>query len=102
MTSISEKQRTELEALCSHNGVRRLELFGSTVLGKDRPGENHLGFLVEFEPQPSGSHADAFFSLRDALETLFGRPIDLVLSSAIRDPGIQRSIEPTRTLLYAA
>ena len=38
----------------------------------------------------------------ESLEKLFGRPADLVVPSAVRNPYFLRSIESTRTLLYAA
>lgn len=97
-----EQHRAELEALCRRYGVRRLELFGSAATGQDRPGESDLDFLVEFEPLPPGGYADAYFGLLESLEELFGRPADLVVPSAIRNPYFLQAIEGTRTLLYAA
>jgi hypothetical protein len=54
--------------------------------------------LANFE----GHHADAYFGLRESLEALFGRSVDLVMTRAIRHPYFLEAIEPTRTLLYAA
>lgn len=95
-------RRAELETLCRRFRVRRLELFGSAAAGEDRPGESDLDFLVEFEPLPSGAYADTYFGLLEALERLFGRPVDLVAASAIRNPYFRASVERTKTLLYAA
>jgi hypothetical protein len=100
-TIISER-RTEIEGLCRRYGVSRLELFGSAAAGQDRPDESDLDFLVEFGPFPPGGYADAYFGLRESLEELFGRPADLVVASAIRNPYFQESVERTKTLLYAA
>jgi len=36
------------------------------------------------------------------LMRLFGRPVDLVMIRAIRNPYFLQEIEPTRVLLYAA
>lgn len=91
-----------LEQLCRRYRVCRLELFGSAATGRDRPGESDLDFLVEFEPLPTGVYADTYFGLREALEQLFGRPVDLVVASAIRNPFFRQSVEQTKTLLYAA
>ena len=97
-----EQRRAELETVCRRYGVRRLELFGSAATGQDRPGESDLDFLVEFGPFPSGGYADAYFGLLESLEELFGRTVDLVVPSAIRNPYFLKAIEETRTLLYAA
>ena len=97
-----EQRRVELEAVCRRYGVHRLELFGSAATGRDRPGESDLDFLVEFGPLPPGGYADAYFGLLESLEELFGRTVDLVVPSAIRNPYFLKAIEGTRTLLYAA
>ena len=97
-----EQRRVELETVCRRYGVRRLELFGSAATGQDRPGESDLDFLVEFGPLPPGGYADAYFGLLESLEELFGRTVDLVVPSAIRNPYFLKAIEETRTLLYAA
>ena len=97
-----EQRRAELETVCRRYGVRRLELFGSAATGQDRSGESDLDFLVEFGPFPSGGYADAYFGLLESLEELFGRTVDLVVPSAIRNPYFLKAIEETRTLLYAA
>jgi uncharacterized protein len=91
-----------LEELCSRYKVRRLELFGSAAVGRDRPGESDLDFLVEFDPLPSGRYADTYFGLLENLQQLFGRPVDLVVASAIRNPYFRDSVERTKTLVYGS
>ena len=91
-----------LEALCRRFSVRRLELFGSAATDRFRQADSDLDFLVEFEPLPSGTHADTYFDLLDALEQLFGRQVDLVVDSAITNPYFRQSVEQTKILLYAA
>ena len=102
MTTLVAQHRVELEALCHRFRVRRLELFGSAAAGQDRPGESDLDFLVEFEPLPTGGYADTYFGLLEALESLFGRAVDLVIPSTIKNPYFRQSVERTKTLLYAA
>ena len=91
-----------LEELCSRYKVRRLELFGSAAVGRDRPGKSDLDFLVEFDPLPSGRYADTYFGLLENLQQLFGRPVDLVVASAIRNPYFRDSVERTKTLVYGS
>jgi hypothetical protein len=71
-------------------------------LGVELAEESDLDFLVEFASPPSGGYADAYFGLVQSLEELFGKPVDLVVSSTIRNPFFLQSLERTRTLLYAA
>ncbi len=102
MNSLLTQNRVQLEGLCRRYGVRRLELFGSAVTGQDQPGQSDFDFLVEFESFPDGAYADAYFGFLEALEALFGRGVDLVVASAIRNPYFRQSVERTKTLLYAA
>lgn len=96
------RHMAELEDLCRRFDVRRLELFGSAAVGKYRPGESDLDFLVEFEELSPGTYADTYFGLLEAIEALFGAPVDLVVASAIKNPYFRQSVDGTKALLYAA
>lgn len=60
-------------------GVRSLGLFGSAVRG-DTTASSDLDFLVEFE-HPT---FDAYMGLLELLESLFARPVDLVLATTLK------------------
>ena len=77
-------------------------MFGSAVDDRFDGAESDLDFLVEFLPLQPGEHADAYFGLLEDLERLFERPIDLVMSRAIRNRYFKESIERSRVPLYAA
>ena len=92
----------EIETLCRRHGVARLELFGSATDGSFDPISSDVDFLVEFGALATGECANAYFGLLEDLEALFGRHVDLVMTRAIRNQYFLESIEPTRTVLYAA
>jgi len=96
------ENRAALEELCRRHNVLRLSLFGSAARSDFDPERSDLDFLVEFEPQPPGGYADSFFGLLESLESLFGRPVDLIVASAIRNPYFRQSVDQTSSLLYAA
>ena len=100
--SLIADYRSPLAHLCRDYRVQRLELFGSAVHGAFDPQHSDLDFLVEFEPMPAGDYATLFFGFKEALETLFGLPVDLVVPSAIHNPYFRQSIERSKALLYAA
>jgi predicted nucleotidyltransferase len=102
MVAIVAQCRTQLTDLCRRFRVQRLELFGSAAGNQFDPTHSDLDFLVEFEPLAEGEHADAYFGLREGLEALFARPIDLVMTRAIRNPYFLEAIARSRTLMYAA
>lgn len=96
------KRKAELQQLCHRYHVRQLDLFGSAAAGRDRPGDSDLDFLVDFGPTPVGGYADNYFGLLESLEQLFGRRVDLVVFSAIKNPYFRQAVENTKALLYAA
>lgn len=102
MSPFIDDHRAALEELCRSYHVRRLFLFGSAARDDFDPERSDVDLLVEFEPMPAGGYADAYFGLREALEALFGRGVDLVALSAVRNPYMKADIERTRMLLYAA
>jgi predicted nucleotidyltransferase len=60
-------------------GVQRLGLFGSFARGEEREASD-LDFVVELETRTF----DAYMGLKEFLEGLFGRRVDLVLAGAIK------------------
>lgn len=102
MSPFMDDHRAALEDLCRRYRVHSLFVFGSAAREDFDPERSDVDLLVEFEAPPQGGYADAYFGLREALENLLGRPVDLVASSAVRNPYIKAEIERTRTLLYAA
>ena len=81
--------------------MRTLYIFGSAVRDALKE-ESDLDFLVEFDHPVVPGYLDRFFGLAEGLEELFGRPVDLVIESAIRNPYFKESVEESRVLLYAA
>ena len=97
-----EQRRADLEVLCRRFGVRRLEVFGSAATGAFQDTASDLDFLVEFENPGGPGIADRFFGLQESLQALFGRPVDLVVEPAIKNPYFRESVDKTKALLYAA
>ena len=102
MIPIVAEQSGEVERLCRRYRVQRLDLFGSASVRGHLPDGSDLDFVVEFQPDALGAYVDAYFGLLEALEQLFGRPVDLVVDSAIENPYFRQAVEETRTLVYAA
>jgi predicted nucleotidyltransferase len=102
MDQFLTQHRPQIADLCRRFRVHRLELFGSAATDCFDAERSDVDFLVDFEPLAEGEHADAYFGLLAELESLLSRPIDLVMTRAIRNRYFLEAIEPTRTLLYAA
>ncbi len=94
-------KREAIAALCKRYGVARLDLFGSATTESFKPQHSDLDFLVEFDSD-SKHLFDRYFSAKEALESLFGRKVDLVSSGALKNPHFISAVEQARQTLYAA
>lgn len=102
MIALIEQHRGDLDDLCRKYHVKTLELFGSAADGTWDPALSDLDFLVEFQPLGPGQLFDFFFDLKNDLETLFGRKVDLVAPRAIRNAYFLKAVNESRQVLYAA
>jgi uncharacterized protein len=102
VSALLEARREDIAALCRRHGVRRLDVFGSATTPAFDPERSDIDLLVEFEPSASGRTLDAYFDLKESLEALLGRPVDLVMPGAVRNPYVRADIERSQRPLYAA
>jgi len=100
MASILAPHLDEIPDLCRRYGVARLELFGSATTDAFDPERSDLDFLVEFDANPAGLF-DRYFGLKESLEALYGRSVDLVTHASLRNPYFIDAINKTRRLVYA-
>jgi predicted nucleotidyltransferase len=68
-------------AACEPYGVRRLVAFGSAVTDHFDGSTGDVGFLVEFRVDVA-NRFDAYFGLKESLEALLGRAVDLFAPAA--------------------
>jgi predicted nucleotidyltransferase len=101
MASVLEPHLAEIPDLCRRYGVARLELFGSAAGEEFDPQRSDLDFLVEFDAEPSRLF-DRYFGLKEALERLYGRRVDLVTAGSLRNRYFIEAVNQSRRLVYAA
>lgn len=93
--------RDEIARIARSRGVRRLRVFGSVVSDAFDPGSSDVDVLVDLS-EHSGDPFDAYFGLKEDLERVFGRPVDLVIAGAVRNPFFREHAVATAEELYAA
>jgi predicted nucleotidyltransferase len=71
-------------------GVRRLGLFGSSVRNEARESSD-LDFLVDLERKTF----DTYMDVKELLELLFQRPVDLVMTDALKPRLRSRILQET-------
>jgi len=99
---IIDKQREQITTLCERFGVQRLEVFGSAASGSFDPDRSDVDFLVDFGEGYDPTLFARYFGLKEALEGLFGRSVDLVMIGALKNPYFIESVNRTRQSVYEA
>ena len=102
MHPIVEAKLPEIAELCRRHHVKRLELFGSAATGKFDPASSDVDFLVEFPPEARKPWGGELQDLKEDLEKLFERKVDLISNREIENPYKRKSINASRRLVYAA
>ena len=94
-----EKIKPEIEKICRRLPVKRLGLFGS-VLNQNFSQSSDIDVLVIFDSDESIDLFDKYFELKEQLEKIFEREIDLVVDRKFRNPVLRESIDKSRTIIY--
>ena len=61
-----------------------------------------MDLLVEFRHMSPAERAVSYLGLAEDVERLFGLPVDLVESAAVRNPYFRRAVERTQVVVYEA
>ncbi len=91
--------KPEIERICRTLPVKRLGIFGSALTEKFRPGSD-VDVLVIFDTDGNVDLFDAYFELKERLEDVFGRGVDLTVDKPFKNPIFRDTVEKTRTVIY--
>ena len=91
----------QLKEICKKYHVKELYAFGSVCTDKFNDASD-IDLLVSFHPLDFGEYADNYFELVERLEKLFNRKVDLTTDKSLSNPYFIKSLEKTKTMLYAA
>lgn len=89
-----------IQAYCQRWRIAELALFGS-VLREDFSPDSDIDVLVTFEPEARWSLFD-LVDMKEELEALLGRSVDLVTRGGLRNPFRRHEILTSRQVVYAA
>ena len=89
----------KIRKLCEQHYVSQLSVFGSILTDKFTKNSD-IDLLVDFSNIDLQNYADNYFSLKQALEEIFRRQVDLLEDRAIKNPYLRQSIEASKRLLY--
>lgn len=88
-------------SLCKIYKVKSLSVFGSILTDRFND-DSDVDFLVDFEPidQDKIDYVENYFGLRDALESLFNRKVDLIEEKGLRNKYFIANVNRTKQLIY--
>jgi predicted nucleotidyltransferase len=95
-------RRSVLAELCRANGVRHLAIFGSAARDDFDPATSDLDVVVQFDAPTCAIYAARFFAIKEGLERMTGRAVDLVTETSITNPYLKRRIDTEKVTLFAA
>jgi predicted nucleotidyltransferase len=89
-----------IESTCRRHHVKRAALFGSATQVDDAVVPADLDILVTFEPLAPRVKAEHYAALSSELERIMGMPVDVMVSTAVRNPYLREELERTQVVLY--
>ncbi len=89
----------KIEDFCRRWKISEFSLFGSVLRDDFRP-DSDVDVLVSFDPDIPWSLFD-WIDMIEELKEIFGREVDLVEKSGLRNPFRRREILENRQVVYA-
>ncbi len=89
----------QIKDICASNQVRTLFAFGSVTTDKFRP-DSDIDLIIDIAESDPFVYTDNYFNVKEQLEKIFNRHIDLLEQRAIRNPFLKKEIDQTKILIY--
>ena len=100
MPPFFDQHQSSIDEVCGRFGVKRLEAFGSVLRGDFSPSSD-VDFLVQFDESVPDAF-DCYFGLKEGLELIVARPVDLVVADSIKNPIFRAEVTQTKYPVYVA
>ncbi len=96
---ITDNNIEDLKKLCIVYNVEKMYLFGS-ALNSSFNKNSDLDLLVKFKDIALYEYFENYMNLKQKLELLFGREVDLLEEQTIKNPKLINSINKSKKLVY--
>ena len=90
----------KIKTLCAVHKVARLFAFGSVLKENVFNKESDIDLIVDFADVSLFEYADNYFDMKQKLEKIFNRDVDLLEEKAIRNPYLRQEIDRENILIY--
>ena len=99
--NVVELNMDKIKVLCSKHRVKNLYVFGS-LLKDSFHEDSDIDLLVDFSKVDLEEYADNYFDLKEELESIFKRPVDLLEEKGVRNPFLRKQIDLEKQLIYGS
>lgn len=96
---INDKSLDKIKKLCEQYKVKTFSAFGS-VTRNDFSNNSDIDFVVEFDENDPFEYTNLYFQLKDKLEKILKRQIDLIEYRAIKNKYFKKELEENKVLIY--
>ena len=97
--NIIEQNSEQIKKVCSKHKVDQMFVFGS-VLTKEFNENSDVDFLVKFGKIDLYDYFENLLNLKENLENILQRKIDILEIQAVKNPYLKKSIDNSKLLIY--
>ena len=94
-----EEYKFQVTQVCQSLPIKRLGLFGSALTEKFT-SKSDIDILVVFEEDNDIDYFDKYFELKENLEKIFNKKVDLVIDKKFKNPYFQKAVDSSRRIIY--
>lgn len=96
---ISKKNIGQIKQVCKEYKVKKFSVFGS-VLTNNFSTDSDIDFVVDFNENDPIKYTDLYFQLKDKLEQILNRPVDLIEERGIKNSFFKKEIDKSKVVIY--
>jgi len=96
---ISDENLERIKQLCKEYKVKNFSIFGS-VLTDNFSLDSDIDFVVDFDESDPIKYTDLYFQLKEKLELILKRQIDLIEERGIKNSFLRKEIDESKVVIY--
>jgi len=97
--NISDENIKQIRQLCKECRVKNFSVFGS-VLTDNFSSESDIDFVVDFDEKDPFKYTDLYFQLKEKLEQILKRQVDLIEERGIKNQFFKKEIDDSKVVIY--
>ena len=97
--NLVENYKSQITELCDNHKVKELYLFGSVLTDKFNDSSD-IDMLIQFNQIDLMDYFDNYMDLKEKLEKVLNRPVDLLENQAIKNRIFRQVLDREKRLFY--